>query len=363
MEKLSQWHDETSQEAAREHDAYATQMQTNAKELEKCGAEEAEVWAQMQALVGRLEGIQARREDLVAARLKETETDRIRGATAAAKSQVHREHARLLDAIRSNLRGASELAGTITDSTVRSFAAIERRQWPRKQNDAVVKECARYHDAYLRYVMFAGELVHRAEHRRANVSRLLRGVDFQVKSAAEVLDGDLPLYREQQRRYGQAIEAVDGRLGRYRESMQAQDMQWRPIEACLDDNDVEFQPPELALQELQRDLTKDHCAAVDDLANEEQKLVDHEKRQVRNMANLCDATKANIAEKRLTKSSAKKNPSGSPSAAAHAIKASSESIDGDEAPKPGSGSTADPARKLELNDNTVAAPASNAEPA
>jgi hypothetical protein len=157
-----------------------------------------------------------------------------------------------------------------------------------------------------------------------------------VKSAADTLDADLPLYREQQRRYATSLDAIDKRLAMYKTMLAEQATYWRPIEATLDDNDVEFELPELAAQELQRDLTKAHCAAVDDLTNEEQRYLDREKRQARNMANLCDATKATIDEKRQTRQAAK-SAVGSPMAAVRNSHDASTS------------------RKLELDDSTAKA--------
>eukprot|EP00388_Colpodella_angusta_P000628 GDKJ01002203.1.p1 GENE.GDKJ01002203.1~~GDKJ01002203.1.p1 ORF type:complete len:125 (+),score=14.43 GDKJ01002203.1:1-375(+) len=74
---------------------------------------------------------------------------------------------------------------------------------------------------------------------------------------------------------------------------------WDEVETFLDEKQVEIErPPSLAVQELQRDMLKNHIEAVDVLANTEQKLLDKEKAYVRKMHNACVAAKEVLQERK-----------------------------------------------------------------
>jgi hypothetical protein len=128
LDRLSAWHDDLREAANKDHTAFKERTATSAKDMGRCEHEERDLWAQLQAIVTKLETVHQRKVELVQQRMGDVEAQRIRQATYAARTQAFVDHANTLDAVRNTVKGAEEMAaGSRTGPTGPSRPSSARR--------------------------------------------------------------------------------------------------------------------------------------------------------------------------------------------------------------------------------------------
>jgi len=259
------------------------------------------VWDEVFKALAKLDVLRQQRAEKLVSRVAAVQAETHRVAVHNATEEAIAQAVRRCDSVEQTARRAASMASATRAYMEEAFRHVEHRKWAEKQQTAMLEESIRFYESYKRFSQLTGELIHRGEQRLENTKRLVRSVEFQVKLATESLDTELPAYREQLQRAQKTQAELHARLAEYRAAEERERLQWQEVETVLEKHDVDFDPPELLVQQLQRDLLEAHLTAVDELTNEEQKLLDHEKRQVRTMHNLCDATKANLEERKAAR--------------------------------------------------------------
>eukprot|EP00743_Colponemidia_sp_Colp-15_P015443 GILK01018579.1.p1 GENE.GILK01018579.1~~GILK01018579.1.p1 ORF type:complete len:259 (+),score=44.53 GILK01018579.1:36-779(+) len=241
-------------------------------------SEQQHAWGVIMSQLSKLRELCVEREALIGDRMLATEKEQER-------SQIDREVEAMCKAREDDLVAVVENAtraleyvdsGNKLSETVQGN--IRNKSFPSKLLGYQVEESLRFADIYRRYSLFAGRALFLRQQRLENVKRLVRATEFQVQSATETFDSDLPLYRAQLTNLRQTEDTLKGESTALADQMAREARFWDEVETFLDEKQVEIErPPSLAVQELQRDMLKNRIEAVDVLANTEQKLLDKEK--------------------------------------------------------------------------------------
>jgi hypothetical protein len=321
IDELAKWREgdcKATAEAAKAAAAAAAELRAK---MDRNEAEQRAAWEEIARQQGKLAHLNGAHAGLVEQQAADVQAERERAKQADAVTAAHERQKATLDAVKQNLDQALKFTDASKAFASAAYGGIAEKDWPTQLKDIRVEECVRYFEAYCRYVLFTTEMIHRRTQRLDNVKRMHRSVQFQVEHAAATLDTELPAYREQATRLAGQETALQAGLDALVAEAASAAAQWAAVEEVLEALEVEFDPPTLLVQQLQRDLMASHVTAVDALTHSEQKLLDQEKRHVRNMQNLCTVTKGHLDERQATRASARRPDApmaaaGSPSSAA-----------------------------------------------
>jgi hypothetical protein len=275
-------------------------------------SEQIKAWDDMLVLMGQIPSLQQQRVELVAEQLRRIEQHQHGVAKSDAYLAACEQRLQESKAILANAKAAAELLQRGVEYMDFAKVAIHNKDVDGQLAAIQKEEKVRYYDVYRRYVLYAGEQLHRKQQRLENNKRMIRSTEFQIAHAVESLDPDLNLYKEQLTLLKKKESELQATIQEIQSGLQREAVGWSPIEAALETLEVTVEPPALLLQELQRDLTQQHATAVDELTTTEQKAVDQEKNVVRKLQNACVAAKATIEERRATRQAALSSPYKSP---------------------------------------------------
>lgn len=286
---------ETSRQA---RELFESRREDSNNKIKNNTSAQQHAWATILGELQRLKELCVEREELIGDRMlaTEKEQERLRHTSEVEEMCLAREDDLL--ALLDNAKQALEYVDSVGKLSEFVQTSVKEKSFPEKLLKYQIEEGLRFADVYKRYALFAGRALFLRQQRLENIRRLVRATEFQIQSAAETLDADLPSYRSQLVAYKGTEEALKSESAGLSEQMAKEAGLWDEVETFLDEQRVIVEaPPSLAVQELQRDLMKSHVAAVDVLASTEQRLLDSDKAHVRRMNNACVAAKEVIQEK------------------------------------------------------------------
>lgn len=290
----------------RAHEQAYTQRTTSFREkLKENTHAQNDAWERITAAVEQLKTLTGERDVLIDEHCRDTVAERQRAKKSDDLIFAMQRRLEELERLAKHVGSGLEFLRVADDYAKTVVEAIEQRDAPGKLRKIEIDERLRYYDIYKRYALFAAGAELRKEQRLENVRRLVRATEFQVANATHAMDTDLPLYKQQLETLRTTENNLLVQVGELRAEIEAQALKWQPVQALLEECDVEVEPPQLLVQELRRDLMRNHVEAMDVLTNNEQKLLDSEKAQVRKIQNACEATKAVLDERRQTRKNAK----------------------------------------------------------
>lgn len=144
-----------------------------------------------------------------------------------------------------------------------------RRGTVRRAAQLLRQEELRLLAAVTRHVDDAARAEHRLQQREEGLARLLRGVQFQLKHAADNVDPELAPLRTQQADLEGRRARVGEMLRCARGDAEAELRRWAAVEERLEEAGVEFTPPSIAHQRRLIELRERAVAAAAQLAEED----------------------------------------------------------------------------------------------
>lgn len=296
LREMIKRHQETSRQ---QRLMFESRREDSNTKLKTNTTEQQQAWGIIMAQLAKLKELCLERESLVSDRMIATEKEQERTQTNREVEAMSKAREDDLVAVVENATRALEYvsSGDKLSETVQEN--VRNKQFPAKLLGYQVEEGLRFADIYKRYSLFAGRALFLRQQRLENVRRLVRATEFQVQSATDTFDSDLALYRSQLMTLQQSEDNLKGESAALSDQMAKEAKLWDEVETFLDEKNIAVeQPPSLAVQELQRDMLKNHVEAIDVLTNTEQKLLDKEKAYVRKMHNACVAAKEVLQERK-----------------------------------------------------------------
>jgi hypothetical protein len=199
--------------------------------------------------------------------------------------------------ISANVANCLEAVSNFSAYIGKAETFVSQAEAPATLEKMQTEEAIRCYNLYRNYTIKSNTILFRREQRLENIRRLLRSTQFQLSTALETMDSDITIYREQVR----SLTVTEEQLSQLVHSLQGevaeQQEHWAPVAEFLEQRRKYVDPPALIAQELRRDLMSAHVNAVDELTNNEQKMLDNEKAAVRKIFNAVEAAKETYKEK------------------------------------------------------------------
>ncbi len=255
------------------------------------------VWDRILAEMRSLRTLCDERDELIAEHQQDTVDEHRRRQLqreVVASCEVRDQQLQLIAA---NAANCLELLSSHRSYVSRADEAITRADMKGKLEKMQMDEAIRCYNLYRSYTIQSNTILFRREQRLENIRRLLRSTQFQLNTAIETMDSDLALYREQVRTLSLNEDALAQQVELLHREIDDQLQLWTPVGEFLELRQKYVDPPSLIAQELRRDLMTAHVNAVDELTNNEQKLLDNEKAVVRKILNAVEAAKDTYKEK------------------------------------------------------------------
>lgn len=306
--KVQEYRKKEREKSAVAQQQYQAALHQFKVDLDNNHVQQMTVWDEIAKGLAKLDFLRQQRCESMKSRIGVVQTEQARIQSHDALEQTIAENLRRCERTETIASQALVMAQLTKEYIENAFAAIQDKNFEKKRNSTALEEAVRYYDSFKNFQLFTSELLYRGEQRLENCKRMVRNIDFQLKLAAEALDTELPSYREQLQKAQRTQADLQQKLLGYKEVQTDEATRWHEVEAILEAADVDYEPPELLVQQMQRDLLQVHMEAVDELTNQEQKILDQEKRSVRTMHNLCDATKATLEERKATRIAAHASP-------------------------------------------------------
>jgi hypothetical protein len=270
--------------------AFKQNMQENTKQ-------QVSVWEQLISIARELTSLCSIREELLSEHIAETMKERQRQQYQAEVDAVCTRRKQELHELQLNFDRALDFLHQAHQYARKADEWVIKQNWMPKLKKIQREEAIRSYDIYRRFSVAVNTVLFRREQRLENVQRLIRTTQFQLQSAVDTFDTDLPVYRQQLKTLLATQEQIASAVHSLEDEIRKEQQLWGPVEAFLDSCGVDLEPVSLLVQELRRDLMQDHVNAVDELTTKEQKLLDGEKANVRKMWNAVEAAKEMFAEK------------------------------------------------------------------
>ena len=297
LTKLRTFHEAKVTEDAASLSRYETNSQQFRDKVYENTKKQMSVWDRILADLRTLRNLCDERDELIVEHQHETAVEQQRRQLqreVVASCDVREQQLQLILA---NTANATDFLANCRDYIGKGNDAITRANLTGKLEKLQLEEGLRCYGLYRNYTIQSNTVLFRRDQRLENVRRLLRSTQFQLNTAIETMDTDLNLYKEQVRTLGLTEAQLAQHVEQLKGEIDEQQTLWAPVGEFLELRQAEVDPPSLIAQELRRDLMVAHVTAVDELTNNEQKLLDNEKALVRKIYNACEAAKETYKEK------------------------------------------------------------------
>jgi hypothetical protein len=190
-------------------------------------------------------------------------------------------HSELLDGVRENL----DVARRLRDDVREYVGAMEAKLDAKGLVEEAVRLRHEQQLAYLReygeYMSVAHDLKHRKETRIVAVRRLARNLELQIREAQHLLDPNTQKYERDLTASKDTVERLLGDTLQIHERASKERDLWKPVEELLEEDDVDFDPPDLRMERELCDRKTAALSVAREYVTGEQEYVDRDAMELR----------------------------------------------------------------------------------
>jgi hypothetical protein len=173
-------------------------------------------------------------------------------------------------------------------SQIRSFydtmcVAIENKNVDEEAWNMRVQEQLDYLDAYRDFKLRTNEIVHRKDQRVQSLQRLTRNLQLSIQEATLVLDPNKKRYESEMQKITEELQLLNTQIDALSQRAKKQQKAWKSVEEQLEDSQVDFSPPDIAVDKVMCELKAESLAVVRAFVSTEQETVDKDTMKLRKL--------------------------------------------------------------------------------
>ena len=304
MEKLADFATEEENRDKEAQKAFVTDIDRRNEELLAVTQQERDVWAKIMQLLEQRAELAAKREGIVKGKFQAIGQNCKRRADFEALSKGIMHHTALLEATKESLALAQRYADDVAHYVAGMCAVTEKKDVEEEAVRLRIKEQQAYLEMYTAYRHDVDELVHRKETRVLAANRMARHLELEIREATETLDPNKRRYEADHAELQGEVARLVEQLAALAAKAQQQSELWKPTEEQLEEDGVEFDPPDIVAE---RERCERKTAALNnarDFVTAEQETVDRDTMSLRKLRTSAQVAQDGLDKRRQAKSEA-----------------------------------------------------------
>ena len=296
--------DEVTAEQARDvaaEAAFEEDLKHRNESLREVTQREREVWDQILQLMRQREELAATREQLTNDKVQAIGQNCKRRAEFKALSEGLLAHMARLEATKETLDTAQRFTDDVAHYAQLMTSMTEKKDVEEEAIQLRIKEQKAYLTMYGKFKTDVDELSHRKETRVLAANRMARHLELEIREAATTLDPNKKRYEADHEELQAEVAKLAEQLSALAQRSQQQQQLWQPTEEQLEEDGVDFDPPDIVAERKRCERKADALNAARGFVSAEQETVDRDTMSLRKLKTSAAVAQDGLARRRDAK--------------------------------------------------------------